>query len=310
MQKSVLITEFMDPAAVSRLSDTYAVHYDPKLVDQRAELLRRCQTIDAIIVRNRTRVDAELLQAAPQLGVVGRLGVGLDNIDLNACKERGIQVFPATGANAQAVAEYVVCALMMLMRGAYHSTEAVSRGAWPRGELSSGREIAGKRLGIVGFGSIGRLVGGLAAALQMEIHAYDPTLAAGDPAWQTGVTRHATLESLAGAVDAITLHVPLLPSTRHLVNTQMLARMKAGAVLVNTSRGGVADERAVCDALRSGHLGGAAFDVFATEPVPDTDWLQGVPNLILTPHIGGVTQEANQRVSALIATRVADALAQ
>src|SRR5262249_33855252 len=157
--------EFMDEPAVAALSRRYAVLYDKTLVDRRDELRAQVRDAAALIVRNRTQVDADLVAAAGKLRVVGRLGVGLDNIDTAACAGRGIEVIPATGANAQAVAEYVIGTAMALLRGAYHATPDVSEGRWPRGALGDGREIAGKTLGVVGFGGIGRLTANLGSAL-------------------------------------------------------------------------------------------------------------------------------------------------
>jgi (S)-sulfolactate dehydrogenase len=304
----VVIAEFMDEAAVASLRERFDVAYDARLVDRRAELFAALGAAEGLIVRNRTRVDAELLARAPKLRVVGRLGVGLDNIDVGACKARNIRVIPATGANALAVAEYVVCTAMLLLRGAYLSSAAVAAGQWPRGPLSEGRETAGKTLGIVGFGGIGRLVARLAQALGMQVLASDAMVPADAPAWrEAGVTRASLDELLAGA-DAVTLHVPLTAETRRLIDAGRIARMKAGAVLINTARGGVVDEAALAAALRSGRLGGAALDVFEVEPLAAGSPLDGAPNLVLTPHVAGVTRESNERVSALIASEVAAAL--
>jgi len=240
---------------------------------------------------------------------VGRLGVGLDDIDAAACRSRGIELIPATGANALAVAEYVVCTAMQLLRGAYLSTPAVAAGEWPRPRLSEGREAAGRTLGIVGFGNIGQLVAGLAQRLGMRVIAADALLTPADPVWaQTGVARR-TFDELLAESDAVTLHVPLTDQTRNLVNAERIARMKRGAVLINTARGGVVDEAALAQALAAGQLGGAALDVFEREPLAAGSPLAGAPNLVLTPHIAGVTQDSNQRVSSMIAERVAAFLA-
>ena len=264
---------------------------------------------DALIVRNRTQVDRGLVDAAPRLRVVGRLGVGLDNIDVAACAERGIEVIPATGANALAVAEYVVTMALFLLRGTYAATAEVAAGRWPRAALSSGREIAGKTLGVVGFGGIGRRVATLSRGLGMRVVAHDPALAAGAKAWQEADARCDSLDDLLRVSDAVTLHVPLTPATRHLIDGQRLALMKPDAVLVNTARGGVVDEDALAASLRSGALGGAALDVFEREPLPAGSALANCPNLVLTPHVAGVTRESNVRVSAMIAERVAAFLA-
>lgn len=304
----ILISEFMDEAAVDALRRRFDVAYDPALVDRRAELLARLADVPALIVRNRTQVNAELLAAAPGLRVVGRLGVGLDNIDVAACQARGIEVIPATGANALAVAEYVVATAMVLLRGAYLSTGQMMAGEWPRPRLSEGRETAGKLLGLVGFGGIGRLTAKLAQALGMGVIAYDPLLPAKAPAWAASGVGRRELDGLLGEADAVSLHVPLTDATRNLLDAARIARMKAGAVLINTARGDIVDEAALAQALRDGRLGGAALDVFAHEPLPAGSPLAGTPNLILTPHIGGVTRESNARVSTLIAEKVANFL--
>jgi (S)-sulfolactate dehydrogenase len=197
---------------------------------------------------------------------------------------------------------------MLLLRGAYLSTAEVAGGKWPRGRLGEGRETAGKTLGIVGFGGIGRLTARLAQGLGMKVIANDPAIAADEPVWRESGVAYRGLDDLLAESDAVTLHVPLTRDTRHLLSAGRLARMKRGAVLVNTARGGIIDEAALAESLASGHLAGAALDVFETEPLPAGSPLAGVPNLVLTPHIAGVTRESNARVSALIAERVAQAL--
>jgi (S)-sulfolactate dehydrogenase len=305
----IVISEFMDEAAVAALAAHHVTEYDRNLVDRREELEARLVDADALIVRNRTQVDVGLLAAAPRLRVVGRLGVGLDNIDVAACAKRNVAVIPATGANALAVAEYVIGVAMVLLRGAYFATADVAAGKWPRGALSSGREIAGKTLGIVGFGGIGRLTGRLGRALGMRVIGCDAELAPADAAWRDEGVEPRTLDALLAESDVLTLHVPLLPATRNLIDAKRIAAMKPGAILVNTARGGVVDEAAVAAALVSGRLGGAALDVFEQEPLPAGSPLAACPNLILTPHVAGVTAESNARVSTMIAERVLEALA-
>lgn len=271
---------------------------------KRTELLEGLDGAQGLIVRNRTQVDAALLAAATQLKVVGRLGVGLDNIDVESCRQRGIRVIPALGANARSVAEYVVTTAAVLLRGAYLSTSEVAGGKWPRPRLSDGREALGKTLGLVGFGDIGRRTAALAQAFGMEVIAHDPMLAADDPVWGATGVRCVAFDELLARADAVSLHVPLVDATRNLIDAGCLAAMKSGAVLINTARGGVVDEGALADALLAGHIGGAALDVFESEPLPAGSPLASAPNLILTPHIGGVTQEANARVSMMIANEV------
>lgn len=303
----IVITEFMDGAAVDGLRRDYDVLYDPGLVDRRAELLRELAGARALIVRNRTQVDGALLAAAPDLAVVGRLGVGLDNIDVAACEARGVEVRPAFGANAIAVAEYVIAALLVLLRGAFGATGRVVAGDWPRTELA-GREIAGKQLGLVGFGSTAREVVVRAIALGMTVATHDPYVAPDAPA--LGDVRMMPFRDLLRSSEALSVHVPLTDETRHLIDVEALELLPAGAVLVNTARGGVVDEDALVDALRSGRLGGAALDVFESEPVDEVTGARfaGVRNLLLTPHIAGITAESNARVSAVTAANVREVL--
>jgi (S)-sulfolactate dehydrogenase len=306
--KRIVISESMDAPAVAQLVREFDVDYRPGLVDDPAALALSLADAEGWIVRNRTQVRGEALAAAARLAVVGRLGVGLDNIDLAACKARNIQVFPATGANAESVAEYVVATAMLLLRGAYLSTAAVAAGRWPRAMLSQGREIAGKTLGLVGFGSIGQLTAGKARAMGLRVIAFDPGVPADDPSWSRLGVQRFELDPLLAESDIVSLHVPLVEATRGLLDGERLARMKKGAVLVNTARGGIVDEAALAKALHEGHLGGAALDVFESEPLPAGGPLADAPNLILTPHIAGVTAESNERVSGIVAKLVADAL--
>ena len=305
----ILITEFMDAGAVDSLRAGFDVHYEPDLHADAAGIASRLGPARALIVRNRTRVDDGLLAAGPRLVAVGRLGVGLDNIDLDACAGRGVSVYPATGANVVAVAEYVIAVMLMMLRGAYRATDEVLAGDWPRTALI-GREASGKTLGIVGFGAIGRAVAQRATALGVDVAAHDPVLITDDPAWSAPrVRRFDSLGSMLGACDVVTLHVPLTDATRHLVGAAEIAGMKSGACIVNTARGGVLDEAAMAQALASGHLGAAALDVFEDEPLPAYSRLAGVPNLYLTPHIAGLTEEANARTGELVASLIRKALA-
>ncbi|MGC1175016.1 hydroxyacid dehydrogenase [Polaromonas sp.] len=304
----IVITEFMDERAVAQLAAMHDVLYDPLLVDDAPRLIKEAASADVLIVRNRTQVRNDLLSALGQCRVVGRLGVGLDNIDVSGCEAKGIQVIPATGANALSVAEYVIASTMLLLRGAYTATQAVASGQWPRAALSNGRETAGKTLGIIGFGSIGQTVARMAHGLGMKVIAFDAMLTADAAVFrQTGIA-FSSLDTLISQADVVTLHVPLVETTRGLFNAARIAAMKKGAVLINTSRGHIVDLQAVATALRSGHLGGAAIDVFDTEPLPADVSLQNCPNLLLSPHISGVTFEANERVSFMIADKVLESL--
>lgn len=303
----IVITEFMDETAVARMSARHETVYAPDLVDRRTDLMQSLGRTEILVVRNRTKVDAELLQVSPNLRAVGRLGVGLDNIDLEACERRGIQVWRATGANDQAVAEYVITTAMILRRRAYGASGQVAAGSWPRQHLIGG-ETAGKVMGLLGFGAIAREVAHRARALGMTVIAHDPHLAPDDPVWAEA--QSVTFEDLLSQADVLSLHVPLTPQTRHIIGEVALAQMKPDAVLINAARGGVVDEHALAAALRQARLAGAALDVFEVEPLTAeaAAIFGGLPNLIMTPHIAGVTVESNMRVSTLIADKVLDYL--
>jgi len=299
----VVISEFMDEAIAMDVLKAFDVLYDAALVDDRAALLASLADARAIIVRNRTQVDAELLDHAPKLEAVGRLGVGLDNIDLDLCKTRNVTVYPATGANDLAVAEYAISAALLLLRGVWQAGPQVIAGEWPR-STSMGREVSGKRFGLIGFGSIAREVASRAKALGMQVCAYDPYLPNDNPAW-SGIDP-VSLQDMAETCDVVSVHVPLTNETRHLIDADFIGNMKQGTVLINTARGGVVDERALVTALQSGKLGGAALDVFESEPVDATGGktFESVPNLMLTPHIAGISEESNLRVSRVTAENV------
>jgi (S)-sulfolactate dehydrogenase len=303
----IVISEFMDQAAIDAILRGRDVLYDPKLVDDKDRLYAALADCRALIVRNRTQVRAPLLDAAPRLKVVGRLGVGLDNIDVDACAARKIIVRPASGANDLSVAEYVITAALLLRRRAWYATSRLAAGEWPRMELIGG-ELSGARLGLIGFGAIARLTATKAAALGMTVAAFDPFLPPDHAAW-LNVARQ-SFEEILSSCDVVSLHTPLTPQTRRMLDGAALRRMRSGAILINAARGGIVDESALAAALSGGHLGGAALDVFETEPLTPAAAavFKGIPNLILTPHIAGVTEESNVRVSDVTARAVIAAL--
>jgi len=307
----IVVAEPMAAESVARLAAVHEVLADPTLVDDEPRLLREAASADALIVRNRTPVRGALLEALVRCRVIGRLGLGLQNIDVDACIARGIRVIPATGAYSRAVAEYVVAMALALRRGgAYRTTSAVAAGMWPRGASSLGRECGDAVLGLVGFGGTGRLAAQLARGIGMTVIASDPQLGTDPSAWHVHGVRLVGLDELVATADVVSLHVPLLPTTRRLFDAARLAAMKPGAVLIDAARGGVVDEAALAAALRRGHLSGAALDVFEHEPLPASGHaFVDCPNLVLTPHIAGATAESNARVSAVVAERVLEALA-
>ncbi|MFW2383364.1 MAG: hydroxyacid dehydrogenase [Acidimicrobiales bacterium] len=303
----ILITEFMDQTAVDQLKSKAPVIYAPDLADRPSDIPAMLGEVQALIVRNRTRVTEDLLDAAPALSVVGRLGVGLDNIDQTACVDRGVKVIPATGANNVSVAEYVVTSALVLLRNAFQANDRMLEGRWPR-QHCAGREAWGKTLGLVGYGAIARQTADRAIALGLEVCAHDPFVPTDDPAWE-GVAP-LSLDDLLQSADVVSLHLPLTHETRHLINADSLSLMRPDSVLINAARGGIVDEHALAEVLRGGQLAGAALDVFETEPLTAeaAEKFRGLGNLILTPHIAGVTQESNIRVSGTIADAVLETL--
>jgi (S)-sulfolactate dehydrogenase len=301
---AILISEFITSQALETLRSQHVVVYEPELYKDRPALIAALQNIEGLIVRNLTQVNEELLAGAPKLKVVGRLGVGLENIELPACAKRNIKVIPATGANAESVAEYVVGAAVTLIRGFIPATISTVKGEWPRPRFSAYHEFLGQTIGIVGFGSIGRVVAKKAHAFGLRCLAYDPMLSGNSVELDRFSVPLLSLSELLEKSDAVTLHLPFLPETKNLFNASTLDQMKSGACLINTARGGIVDEKALADRLRSGRLGGAAIDVFETEPAKDLSHFVGIENLILTPHVAGVTHESNARVSQMIADEV------
>lgn len=305
----IVITEFLEPAAVDVLKKDFKVHWDRELWNKRSELEKLVRDLPGLIVRNRTPVDKALLEMAPNLKVVGRLGVGLDNIDVAECEKRGIEVCSARGANATSVSEYAIAMAMVLLRGrAYLDTHRLVAGEWPRDELGRGVDLAGKTLGVIGLGSIGSTSARKARALEMRVIASDPYLPDGNENWN--VAQKVSLDELLATSDVVTIHCPLNTQTRGLIGAAQMKRMQKGAILINSARGGIVDEPACAAALKSGHLGGAALDVFDTEPIKAEAGkvFADIPNVILTPHISGVTLESNHRVSFMTVDSVARVL--
>ena len=299
----ILITEFMDEDAVNLLKKKYDVYYDISLAEDSNSLIKLINKMKALIVRNKTLVTRELIENAPNLTCVGRLGVGLDNIDLNACEEQNITVYPALGANSHSVAEYVICASMLLLRKAYFKKNEMIAGNWPRQE-SSGSEVYGKTLGLIGFGDIAQKTRDLALGLGIKTVAYDPYLDKDSNVWKE--TKNLPLENLLSISDIISLHIPLNKETKNLIDEKKLRLIKNSSVIINTSRGGIIDENSLAKLLKENKIGGAALDVFNVEPInkENAKKFEGLDNIILTPHIGGVTKESNERVSKMIAKKI------
>lgn len=260
--------------------------------------------VHALVVRSATKVDAAALEGADSLRVIGRAGIGVDNVDVPAASRRGIVVMNTPSGNAVTTAEHAIALMMALARRLPQAHASVKAGRWTKTGLR-GVELCGKTLGVVGLGNIGRLVVERALGLRMQAIAHDPYLPE-DVAGRLGI-RCVPLDELLRTADVVSLHVPLTPRTRNLLDAGALALMKPGALLINTARGGIVDEAALHDALASGRLGGAALDVFASEP-PAGSPLLGLDNVVLTPHLGASTEEAQERVAVEIARQVVEFL--
>jgi D-3-phosphoglycerate dehydrogenase len=299
----VLVAEPLDPAGLARLRAAgYEVVERTGL--EGGALVAALRDVQALVVRSGTRVTEEVLRGAPGLKIVVRLGTGLDNVDLAAARERGVQVASTPGATAVSVAEHTLALLLALERHLAPADADLRRGGWSRSQFV-GRELYGRALGLVGFGRVGREVAWRARAFGMDVRWSDPLLDLAPAGYEW--TRRATLEELLPQADVLSLHVPLTRATRGLIGARELARLKPGAVLVNCARGGLVDERALAAALAEGRLRGAALDVFAAEP-PGESPLLALPNVVLTPHLGGSTVEAWRRAGLEAAAIVIEAL--
>lgn len=255
---------------------------------------------EVLVVRSATTVTAKSLELADNLAVVGRAGIGVDNIDVSACTARGIAVMNTPEANTVTTAEHAVALLMSLARNIPGADASVRAGKWEKSKFT-GVELQDKQLGVVGLGRIGRIAAEKCRGLGMTIAAYDPFVAQANA--PEGV-RMLDLDELLATSDFVTIHVPVTDETRHLLDRDRLHSMKAGARLIHAARGGVVCERGLVEALSSGHLAGAALDVFESEPLPADSPLRGAPNLVLTPHLGASTQEAKRNVSRDMARQI------
>ena len=261
---------------------------------------------DALVVRSQTRVDAELLAAAaPRLSVIGVASVGIDRIDVEAATRAGVMVVNAPTGNTIAAAEHTMAVMLALLRHVPEANESIRRGEWERGRFT-GRELRGKTLGIIGLGKIGKAVARRATGFEMRVLASDPYLTE-EQASEVGA-KLVGLAELLHRSDVITVHTPLTSQTRHLLGRGQLEATKPGAFVLNVARGGIVDEAALADALASGHLAGAAVDVYSSEPMAADNPLRDAPNLVLTPHLGASTSEAQDRVGLEMAEQLIMAL--
>ena len=301
----ILATDKVSELGLGPLSDDdrFQVHVVPD--SSSADFAELLGEASGLVVRSVTQVDARLLEMAPVLKVVGRAGVGVDNIDLVAASERRVAVLNAPEGNTIAVAELTMALILAVVRNVPQADRAIRDGSWDRARFR-GSELRGGTLGLIGAGRIGAEVAKRCMAFGMEVIAFDPYLSQ-LRAEELGIEL-VDFDMVIEQSDVVSLHVPLNDETRGILDAAVFGRMKGRAVVVNASRGGVVDEQALADALRDGSISGAALDVFETEPLPEDSPLRDAPNLVLTPHLGASTREAQIEVAREVATGISGVL--
>lgn len=303
----VLITELIWPIGLKTLETFAEVEYDPTLWSNRGALLEKIKDVDAVIVRNQTHIDAELLQAGIQLKAVGRLGVGLDNIDVKTANLLKIPVVYAKNANAISVAEYVLSAMLDAARPLRLAGQDVRNGNWNRKRFTR-EELYGKTLGLVGMGEIAHRVAKRALSLEMRVVGYDPYVTPYDfTIAETGIGL-TSFQQLLATADFISIHVPLTAQTKSMFSISEFRQMKKNAYIINTSRGGIIDEGALLKVINDQIISGAYLDVLEEEPVNPLHPLLQYDNVVITPHIAGLTEESQNRTSLLVAQEVGKVL--
>jgi D-3-phosphoglycerate dehydrogenase / 2-oxoglutarate reductase len=296
-KRRVLVCDTLDVATLG-LTDAFEVDYDPNITKE--DLLSKVGVYDALVVRSRTKVDADVIARGTRLKIVARPGTGLDNIDLRAANSRGVEVVNSPEALVEAVAEHVVGLMLAVARDIPAADASMKAGQWEK-QRFVGIELKGKTMGIAGLGRIGRRVAEIARAMGMSLLGYDVVEVPQETLASLNC-RMVDLDTLFASSDFITLHVPLTTETRHMVDPRRISLMRKSSVLINTSRGEVIDEAALARALRAGDIGGAALDVFETEP-PSGE-IVGAPRLLTTPHIGGQTKDAQTNAVTIVGAKI------
>lgn len=306
---NVLITELMWEDGITILNDArFTVDYQPELVHDREKLLNIIPAYDALIVRNQTIVDEELLNKASKLKAVGRLGVGLDNINVESLRERKISLIVPRNANATSVAEFVIGAMMDATRNISEASRSVKNGNWDR-KLFTGEELSGKTLGLFGLGEIANRVVKRANAFAINVIGFDPFVGENDYiVAENGVKLFSSLEELLSKSDFVSIHVPLTPETKNVFHEDMFSVMKSNAVIINSSRGGIINEHDLVSAIKTNQIRGAYLDVLEVEPVQADSPLLEVEQIKITPHIAGLTEQSQERISTSVASEIVKVL--
>ena len=299
----ILITEFINQNSIDNLKKKFEIKYDEKIYENKLKLENIIHNYEGLIVRNKTQIDSNVLKNAKKLKFIGRLGVGLDNIDTEFCKNKNIHVQPATGMNADSVAEYVVSSSMSLIKKIPMFHNGTIKGEWPRTTIRSA-EINQKFLGIIGFGTIGKKVAKFCSKNGLKILAYDPYI--NEINDKEIDAKLSNLNEIYEKSDIISIHLPLTDETKNMINKSSFSKMKNNPIIINTSRGSIINENDLIDAYHEKIISGFALDVFENEPIESKFYNKIVPgmNCILTPHISGVTTESNIRVSDFIVKKI------
>ena len=295
----ILITEFIDSQSLQNINKKFDVIYKKDAWQNKDFLEKEIQKFDGVIVRNKTSLDKNILINASNLKFIGRLGVGLDNIDTEYCKKNNIIVQPATGMNSDSVAEYVVNSSLTLLKKSQIINEQTLQGKWPRTSIVT-KELKGKTLGLIGFGDISKKVLKLINVFDVACIAYDPFI--NSKQMEVDNIKKVSFDEILNLADIISIHVPLNKETKYLFDRQAFIKMKKQPIIINSSRGGIINEKDLIDAYRNKYISGFALDVFENEPINETFYknISNDMNCILTPHIAGVTAESNVRVSNFI----------
>ena len=301
----VLISDSLSPAAVEILKGKPGIEVEVSTGLKPEELKKKIKDYHALVVRSATKVTAEIIEAGENMKVIGRAGTGVDNIDTVAATKKGIVVMNTPGGNTVTTAEHAVAMLMALARNIPQATASMRKGEWEKKKYE-GTEITGKTIGVLGAGNIGGVVAARALGLKMNVIAYDPYLSP-EAADKLGITL-VTLDELYRRSDFITVHLPLTNETRNMINADAFRKMKKGVKIVNCSRGGIMNEKDLAEAIKAGTVSGAALDVFEKEPTPADNPLLQMEEVILTPHLGASTSEAQESVAVAIAEQIADYL--
>ena len=301
--KNILITEFMNEDSVNLLKKNFYVNYDKTMFESEEKIKKKISNCEAIIVRNKTQLRKSILDNALNLKFVGRLGVGLDNIDKEYCEKKNIHVQTATGMNADSVAEYVIGSSLYLIKNIILFDNNTKKGLWPRSSFTS-NELKDKIFGLIGFGAIGKKVCKLAKNFGAKVISYDPYI---NSNFENEFNlKFTTFDEVIKTSNIISIHAPLNEETKNLINSNVFNKMSKKPILINTSRGSIVNEKDLIDAYKNKNISGFALDVFGKEPVEDNFYKQidDTFNCILTPHISGVTQESNKKISEFIADKL------